>query len=356
MAQGGWAVLDDRNELTQEGIPAPVLAPLQAAVNDVRKAGGTLRSLAFAPDGGWVLLFGKDFKEHGLPKELSRTLAEHRRKGVGLRCVTFDSAGDWFLLDDSNACFSNNANHPAYKKLQELRTKGETLQWITFTPGLYTHGYTLEHNPVRRIRAVMTFDFASPDGGVDTWAVLPAQAPQLPRQRGVKVSLEPSSVTVPDTGLLKQAVMLSRVSGKPKGFEEKVTYELTLYTNRLIPRLAGQTPRKVDLPADLVKVYTAATDDQTAQVFQEFLDKAKLRRGQNESDLAFARRILSTSHNTSRMCIRARTRSMSCKPAKAIAVGCRGCLSALCAERRAGPAATRSLGRFGGAREGGTTV
>ena len=72
MAQGGWGLLDDRNELAADGIPAPILAPLQAATDDVKKAGGTLRSLAFASDGGWVLLFGKDFKEHGLPKELSR--------------------------------------------------------------------------------------------------------------------------------------------------------------------------------------------------------------------------------------------------------------------------------------------
>jgi hypothetical protein len=42
---GGWALLYDKCELAEDGIPAAILGQLQAAIKDVKNAGGTLRSL-----------------------------------------------------------------------------------------------------------------------------------------------------------------------------------------------------------------------------------------------------------------------------------------------------------------------
>jgi transglutaminase-like putative cysteine protease len=290
MAQGGWAILYDKSELAQDGIPADVLGQLQAAIKDVKAAGGTLRSLAFAPNGGWVLLFDKDFKEHGLPRFLSQALAQRKQKGLAVRCVAFNSHGDWFLLDDANDYATNTPSHPACKKLQELRAQGETLQWITFTPGVYSD-CILEHHPVKRIRAVHTVTADNPAGGIEHWAVLPAQFPELARQRDIKVTIDPPGGSVPDTGPLKQEAMLAQVSGHPNGLQTKVTSEMTLYTNRLVPLLAGQTPPERDLPPEVAKLYTQLSGDTTAKLFQDFLDEAKLRREPKEPDVVFARRV-----------------------------------------------------------------
>jgi hypothetical protein len=84
--------------------------------------------------------------------------------------------------------------------------------------------------------------------------------------------------------------MLARVSGRPNRLQSKVTAEMTLYTNRLLPRLAGQMAPKRELPPELAKLYTQV-GDVTGKLFQDFLDKAKLRREAKETDLAFARRV-----------------------------------------------------------------
>ncbi len=289
MAQGGWALLHDRGELSAHGVPAEILARLRKGVNELDKT-GTPRLLAFAPDGSWVVLSENDYREHGLPKDLSRTLAKHKRKGIGVRCVAFNTHGDWFLLDNENACFTSNPDHPAYAMLKKLRAVGETLRIIAFTPGVCRHCCILEHNPVRRIRAVLTTTCSCPNGRVSQWVVLAPQVPSLPRQRDVKMTLEPPTTTVPDAGLLKEPVQLIRISGKPRGIQVQETCEMTLYTNRLVPLLAGQAAPKEELARDVAAVCTHVSDDMKTRGFKDFLNRANLRRQESESDVDLAGR------------------------------------------------------------------
>lgn len=289
MAQGGWAMLHSKGELATNGVPAAIRTQLQAAVAELKKTGNP-RFIAFAPDGGWVILGQKDYREHGLPRELSQRLAGHKQNGIPVRCVAFDSQGDWFLLDDRNDCFTSNAGHAAFKKLKSLQSAGEQLRLITFTPGVYAHGYVLDHEPVRRVEVLLSITLRCPTGKVERWAVFPPAFPELPRQRGIKLAFEPGATPVEDVGLLKQKVHMIRVAGKPQGFEAKVRCEMTLYTNRLVPRLAGQAPPKVMLSAADAKIFTHVTDDMTTRVFKDFMAKNQLPRGAKEGDLAFARR------------------------------------------------------------------
>lgn len=283
--QGGWAILHDSG-FAQDGLPEKLVAQLERA----QKAGDKFRLLAFAPDGGWALLTDKDFVEQGLPKDLKEQLSEHYKKRIPIRCLSFASQGDWFLLDGSNQCYSSNRDHPAYKKLAELRSKGQTLNWISASPGEFTHGYTLEHHPVQRIKACLNLKFSRPEGGVNRWIVLPPQAPELPRQRDIKLGLEPESLIERDTGPLQQEVRLSRIGDKPTGFTAKTTYEMTLYSNRLVPRLASQEAGKSHLSPELRAAFTHTTDDMRSKVFQDFLDRSRLRRTAKETDMQFARR------------------------------------------------------------------
>ena len=200
--------------------------------------------MVFAPDGGWLLLFEHAYLEQGLPRKLVDEVADHYRNRVPIRCVSFTSQGDWILIDDRNEIFPSKANHPAAKKLAELRRQGETIRWIGFEPGEYTHGYALEHVKVQRIRAVMSLILESREGGVTEWVVLPPQVPELARQHDVKRSFDPATVRVADAGPLKLPVALTRVVNRPSGFTATATYELTLCTNRLVPRLAGQAARQ----------------------------------------------------------------------------------------------------------------
>ena len=153
-----------------------------------------------------------------------------------------------------------------------------------------SHGYLLEHRPVRRIEVTMSTTYRCPEGTVDRWAVFPPAFPELLRQRGIKLTFTPEATPVQDGGALKQKVHIIRAAGKPKGFEAKLHCEMTLYTNRLVPLLAGQARPKVELtPAD-TKIFTHNTPDMATKIFKDFVAKHKLNRGAKESELDFAGR------------------------------------------------------------------
>ncbi len=292
MAQGGWAMLYDQGQIASDGVPPAIRTQLQTAVLDMKKASkdGRPRFLAFAPDGGWVVLGDKDYREHGLPRELSERLAEHKKQGIAIRCVAFDCRGDWFLLDARNNCFTSNPGHAAVAKIKSLQAAGEAVRLITFSPGVDPRGYVLEHRPVRRIEATMSTTYRCPEGTVDRWAVFPPAFPEMPRQRGIKLTFAPEATPVQDGGPLKQKVHIIRVAGKPKGFDARLRCEMTLYSNRLVPLLAGQARPNVELAAADAKIFTHSTPDMTTKVFKDFVVRNKLTRGAKESEMDFARR------------------------------------------------------------------
>jgi transglutaminase-like putative cysteine protease len=291
MAQGGWAILYDQGQLATDGVPPAIRKQLQDAIGELKRLGrGRPRFLGFTPDGGWVLLAGNDYREHGLPRPLSQALAEHKRGGIAIRCVAFDSRGDWFLIDARNNIQSSAPKHPAVTKMKALQATGEQITLIAFTPGVYSHGYVLEHRPVRRVEVTMSTKYTSADGHVERWAVFPPAFPELPRQRGIKLTFQPAAMPVADDGLLKQKVHIIRAADRPKELEAKVHCAMTLYTNRMIPLLTGQARPDVSItPADAA-VFTHPTSDMETKVFKEFVAAHGLRRGPKESELDFARR------------------------------------------------------------------
>jgi transglutaminase-like putative cysteine protease len=286
--QGGWVLLYDKNDFAADGIPASALAELRA----VKKAGGTLRSIAFPPQGGWVLLGVDGVREEGMPDDLTKRLAEHLQKRIPVRCVSFTSQGDWFLVNDRNECLGNNTGHPAYKALQQLRAKGEVVKCIAFSPGESASGYRLECKPVQRVKAVLDYGIDEPDGKVEEWYLYAPQAPALDRQRDVKTSFVPGGQPVEEFSPLKRTLLLSRVKGKPKGVQVQLIVEATLHSTRLQPRSRGVAAAKLDLDAKLAALYTQSSETMKfkAKDFQEWLAHNKLKRGDKESDLRFARR------------------------------------------------------------------
>jgi hypothetical protein len=289
MAQGGWAMLYDQGQLATDGVPPAIQKQLQNAVADLKKKDRP-RFLAFAPDGGWELLGENNYREHGLPAELSASLEEQRKLGNAIRCIAFDSRGDWFMVNAQNNLFSSNPKHPAVEKVKALQSAGEKISLITFTPGFYTRGYVLEHKPVRRVEVTMTTKYTCPEGKVERWAVLPPAFPELPRQRGIKLAFEPAAIPVEDGGPLKQRLHIIRVAGRPKALEAKVHCEMTLCTNRMVPLLANQPRPNVEIPPERVKIFTHATNDMETKIFKNFVAKRKLTRGPKESEIDFARR------------------------------------------------------------------
>jgi hypothetical protein len=287
--QSGWVLLYDKHGYAADGLPASARARLDA----VAKAGGTLRSIAFGPHGGWVIVGDNTVLTEGVPEALDKTLRAQVAKRIAVRCVAFTSRGDWFVLNGHNECLASDQNHPAYKKLQELRGRGDLLQWIAFAPGDFNGGMILERKPGKRIKAMLDCGVIAQGGGVMEWMVYAPKAPTLDRQRDVLTTLLPEGKLAQELSPLKRGLMRARLKNRPQAIQVKLTIEATLMTTRLRPRVAGEAPVKAELEPGVAKLYTRASPmgDYKTPAFQGWLDKAKLRRGDDESALAFARRV-----------------------------------------------------------------
>jgi hypothetical protein len=287
--QGGWVLLYDKNGYAAESLPASARARLDA----VAKAGGTLRSIAFGPHGGWVIVTDNSVLAEGVPDALDKALRAQVAKQIAVRCVAFTSQADWFVLTGDNECLASDQNHPACKKLQELRDRGDMLQWIAFAPGDCNGDMILERKPGKRIKAVLDCSVVAPNGGVTEWLVYAPRPPTLDRQRDVLTTLLPEGKLAQELSPLKRGLMRARLKNRPQALQVKLTIEATLMTTRLRPRVAGESPVKAELAPGVAKLYmrASAMADYKTPAFQGWLDKAKLRRGIDESDLSFARRV-----------------------------------------------------------------
>jgi transglutaminase-like putative cysteine protease len=288
---GGWMIFFGRDGLWfSGGLPEPACKK----VDEVGRDGGTPRSIAFAPGGGWVLLYDKTGVAHtGIPDDLARLLDGAVAKGVAVRCVAFTTTGNWFCLTDDGP-YAGDPSHPAFKQLQELVKDGASPKWIAFTPeDPATMRYVLDARPTRRVRAVLTSDIAHPDAKVEEWIVLAPEAPSLPSQRDVKTTFTPPGQVVEELSPLKRRMIVNRITDGRKEFRGVLTIDATLVSRRLRPLRAGEAGPKVpDLSPEEVKNFTRATPsvDMDSAGFRGWMAAGNLKRKADETDMAYAHR------------------------------------------------------------------
>jgi transglutaminase-like putative cysteine protease len=292
--QGGWALLHDRSDFSAHGVPEEAVEALAAA----KKRKHLLRSLTFAPSGAWALLYDGAAGTRGvtvegdLGKEVYRKLVAFANDGVA-RCLAFTGKGEWFILAGAKGFWSNAPDHPASRKLAELHAAGHSLEWIAFTPGESPTGYVLQRSPARRVKAVLRNDITQPKSQVTHWYNYAPRPPELPGQGDVAATFAPGGEAITDLSPEKRPLFLSR-AGQPKETHLALTVEATLYKRRLLPRTPHQpAPVVAELSADEVRRYTRATPtlDCDEPALRDWIAARKLRRGDGEGDLAFARRV-----------------------------------------------------------------
>jgi hypothetical protein len=291
---GGWTILWSQNGSWTEGsIPEEAFKKF----GEVGKRGGTLRSIAFAPNGGWVLLFDKEGVAYGgVREDLVKVLDDTVRRHQIVRSVAFAPNGDWICLTNSGS-LASNPNLASAQSVDANFKRGASPKWLAFAPGDNEHGpYQVVSQPSQRVVATLTTDIAHPDAQVDDWILYSPEVPDLPCQQQVKTTFSPVGSVVREGSPLKRSLILTRISDKRKQVNTVMTVEATLVSRQLMPLAEGQTaPTVPDLPPNTVKIYTAAspTLDFNKMAFQDWMNRAKLKRSNGEPDMDFAHRVFS---------------------------------------------------------------
>jgi len=144
---GGWTLLWNQNgNWTIGAVPDAAFQKMQAVV----KAGSTLRSLAFGPNGAWVLLYDQTGVQFGkVPDELGKVLNNAVQQKLMVRCVCFAPDGTWICLT-SNGWWTSDRNHPASKMIAKLDRQQHALHWVAVAPDVGAHDFEKWTSVVRQ--------------------------------------------------------------------------------------------------------------------------------------------------------------------------------------------------------------
>jgi hypothetical protein len=102
-------------------------------MREVAQQGGMLRSVAYGPNGAWVVMFDGAGAAYGdVPNDLAKVLDNAVKNHFSVRCVDF-TGSDWICLT-SGGWWTSNADLPAAKLIDKAVKKHITPKWIAVRP------------------------------------------------------------------------------------------------------------------------------------------------------------------------------------------------------------------------------
>ena len=150
---GGWVILYNNNEAAWNNIPQDAANVILA----LNKQGSTINTIAFAPNGGWVIIFdGNHYYPSGnFPQDaldgLNKTKSLYLTKSINT--IAFTPDGEWVIIFNGNGYYpSANFSPDALNELATLNKQGSTIKSVAFSSNggfviLYdSNGYYITNN------------------------------------------------------------------------------------------------------------------------------------------------------------------------------------------------------------------
>ena len=149
--------------------------------------------------------------------------------------------------------------------------------------------------PAARMEASWSQDITVSSYRADHWALFAAKPVNLPGQRDVSASMNPAAVEIADLGLLKRKLFAARFSPVSKAQRTVVSVQLKYKADLMSRHLVAVAKPPLVAPPGRLEHDEALTPtrklDFDSPEFQHWLDAAKLRPADNESELDFAARV-----------------------------------------------------------------
>jgi hypothetical protein len=158
--------------------------------------------------------------------------------------------------------------------------------------------YHIEAAPARHIRATYTFQVHTPKLTPQEWVLFAAMPPTLPGQQDVHVQMNHGGHLDTEKSPFRRAILMARVPAReadePQGVTVAVVTEATLYSRKLVAGAPSEKVAPLDPEERQLALAKTPTEDFTDPVFLGWLQRLRLMRGADETDLAFAERAFRT--------------------------------------------------------------
>jgi hypothetical protein len=168
-------------------------------------------------------------------------------------------------------------------------------------PVAYQPAYHLEAAPVRHIRAAYTFQVHIPKLTPQEWVLFAAMPPTMAGQQDLHVAMNHEGHLDTEKSPFRRPILAARVPAREaeeaQGVTVAVTTEATLYSRRLAAGAPAEPVVALDAEERRLALAKTPTEDFTDPAFLGWLQRSRLIRGANESDVDFAgRAFLSLKH------------------------------------------------------------
>jgi hypothetical protein len=159
--------------------------------------------------------------------------------------------------------------------------------------------YAIESKLARKVVATMSWTKHAPDLKASEWVIIAPIAPNMPgRQVNVSSTMSWPTKTLTEMSPLHQHVLRAQLPVKSDTLKSKVdvqvTYKADLHARNLVELAAdAKAPVVPALDAKTKALFLAATDliNFKDKAFGKWLDQHKLRKGADENDVDFGRRV-----------------------------------------------------------------
>ncbi len=108
------------------------------ALQDLANKGISPSQIAFAPNGGWVIIYRNyGYISHNLPQDILDKLSDLNKQQLNIDYIAFTPTGEWVIIygsSDTNYIASQNLPQEAVTALSDIRTKHGEFFAIAFGP------------------------------------------------------------------------------------------------------------------------------------------------------------------------------------------------------------------------------
>jgi len=141
---GGWVILYGSNGYDSSNLPQDALTELAAIHNQK----STINTIAFTPSGEWIIIFGGYgyYPSANFPQDALNEITTLNQQKTTINSVTFTPNGEWVIISNNgyHANWSSNFPQNAQNTILTKLNAGDTLQNIAFTP---SNGWVLLYQP-----------------------------------------------------------------------------------------------------------------------------------------------------------------------------------------------------------------
>lgn len=135
---GGWVILYNKNSAAWNNIPPDAAN----AILTLNKQGSTINTIAFTPKGQWIIIYnGNGVHWSGnFPQDAANAILTINKQGKTIDCVAFTSTGEWVIIGNEgyNAYLSKNFPQVVSNEINSILRRSVTqifsIQSVVFAP------------------------------------------------------------------------------------------------------------------------------------------------------------------------------------------------------------------------------